>query len=92
MQTLRTSLNIWNNAFNDVTRLCLFAATGCFFAGGLLLLADIILPLGPRGIALMAVGCFFLAHGLIELIKLRWKTAVPTNHGLSTSPPRTRAA
>lgn len=73
MQTFRTSLNLWNHAFNDVTRLCLFAATGCFFVGGLFLLADIVFPLGSRGVALLAVGCFFLAHGLVELIKHRWQ-------------------
>jgi hypothetical protein len=75
MYMIRTSLNLWNHALNDVTRLCLFAATGCFFAGALFLLADIVVPLGPRGIALLAVGCFFLAHGVVELARHRWQAS-----------------
>ena len=75
MDTVWTSIKAWDQTLNDVTRLCLAATTGCFLVGGLFLLADAVFPLGPRGVALIAVGCFFLIHGLYELMKHWWQKA-----------------
>lgn len=63
------SIKSWDRSLEDVTRLCLCAATGCFLVGGAFVLADDLLPLAPRGIALLAVGCFFFVHGLFELAR-----------------------
>ena len=63
------SIKSWDRSLQDVTRLCLGAATGCFLVGSALLLADNLVPLAPRGIAILAVGCFFFIHGLLELAK-----------------------
>jgi hypothetical protein len=60
------------HALNGVTKICLAATTGCFLVGGLFLLADAVVPIGPRGVALIAVGCFFLTHGIYELAKQRF--------------------
>lgn len=86
MNTMWTSIKSWDDSFNDVTRLCLAATTGCFLVGGAFLLADVVVPLGARGVALIAVGCFFLVHGLFELAKHRWSgAAVPASIGPSPS-------
>ena len=76
MDTVWTSIKAWDQTLNNVTRLCLAATTGCFLVGGLFLLADAIWPLGPRGVALIVVGCFFLIHGLYEFVKQWWQTTV----------------
>src|SRR5262249_15116617 len=69
----------WDRSLNDVTRLCIAATTGCFLVGGAFFLADYFVPLAPRGIALLAVGGFFLAHGLYEFARHRWslRTVAP---------------
>jgi CHASE2 domain-containing sensor protein len=72
MDTVFHSMRTWDRSLNDVTRLCVAATTGCFLVGGALLLADYFVPLAPRGIALLAVGGFFLAHGVFEFAKHRW--------------------
>jgi hypothetical protein len=71
METVLRSMKSWNRALNDVTRLCIAATTGCFLVGGAFLVADFLVPVGSRGIALLAVGCFFLVHGLYELARHR---------------------
>src|SRR5437762_9026937 len=73
MDTVLRSMKSWDRSLNDVTRLCLAATSGCFLVGGLFMLADYLIPLGPRGIALVAVGFFFLVHGLVEFAKQRWQ-------------------
>ena len=72
MDMVLRSLKSWDRSLNDVTRLCIAATTGCFLAGGAFFLADYFVPLAPRGIALLAVGGFFLAHGLYEFARHRW--------------------
>jgi hypothetical protein len=72
MDTVLRSMKSWNQSLSDVTRLCLAATTGCFLVGGAFLLADYFVPLAPRGIALLAVGAFFFAHGVFEFAKHRW--------------------
>jgi len=72
MDTVLRSMKSWDRSLNDVTRLCIAATTGCFLVGGFFLLADYFVPLAPRGIALLAVGGFFLAHGLYEFARHRW--------------------
>jgi hypothetical protein len=72
MDTVLHSMKSWDRSLNDVTRLCIAATTGCFVVGGQFLLADYFVPLAPRGIALLAVGGFFLAHGLYEFARHRW--------------------
>jgi hypothetical protein len=74
MDTVWTSIKAWDHAFNDVTKLCLAATAGCFAVGGLFLLADGVVALGPRGIALLVVGCFFLIHALFEVVKQWWQS------------------
>src|SRR5262245_12085826 len=59
----------FDQSLDGVTRLCLGTSAGCFLVGGAFLAADIFVPVGPRGPALVFVGCFFLAHGLYELGK-----------------------
>src|SRR4029078_3367352 len=78
MDTVLQSMKTWDRSLNDVTRLCVAATTGCFLGGGLFVLADFFVSLAPRGIALWAVGGFFLVHGLAEFARDRWfDTAVP---------------
>lgn len=72
MDTVLRSLKSWDRSLNDVTRLCIAATTGCFLVGGAFFLADYFVPLAPRGIALLAVGGFFLAHGLYEFARHQW--------------------
>jgi len=81
MDTVWTSIKSWDQTLNDVTRLCLAATAGCFLVGGLFLLADAIWPLGPRGVALIVVGCFFLIHGLYELMMQWWQRAARKRRG-----------
>src|SRR5262245_12642897 len=83
MNTVWTSIKTWDQTLNDVTRLCLAATTGCFLVGGLFLLADAVFPLGPRGVALIAVGCFFFIHGLYELI-MQWRQATAKKRSAGT--------
>jgi hypothetical protein len=66
------SMKSWGHSLNDVTKLCLAAATGSFLVGGVLVLSD---NVAPRGIALLAVGGFFLVQGLFEFAKHRWQAA-----------------
>jgi hypothetical protein len=77
---------------NDVTKICLAATTGCFLVGGLFLLADGFIPLGPRGLALIAVGCFFLAHGIFEFAKQHLSREVKEPATDSSSEPTGRTA
>ncbi len=79
MDTVLRSLKSWDRSLNDVTRLCIAATTGCFVAGGAFLVADPIVPVGPRGIALVAVGCFFLGHGLYEYVRHRLDSTKRSN-------------
>ena len=72
MDTVLQSMKTWDRSLNDVTRLCVAATTGCFLVGGLFVLADFFVSLAPRGIALWAVGGFFLVHGLAEFARDRW--------------------
>ena len=72
MDMVVRSLKSWDRSLNDVTRLCIAATTGCFLVSGAFFLADYFVPLAPRGIALLAVGGFFLAHGLYEFARHRW--------------------
>ena len=72
MDMVLRSLKSWDRSLNDVTRLCIAATTGCFLVAGAFFLADYFVPLAPRGIALLAVGGFFLAHGLYEFARHRW--------------------
>jgi hypothetical protein len=76
MNTLWQLVQSWDRSISNVTRLCFTASAGCFVAGGILLALDLLVPVGPRGIALLPVGCFFLAHGLYELAKERWHAAI----------------
>jgi uncharacterized membrane protein HdeD (DUF308 family) len=72
MTTVCTSPKPSVRPLNGVTKICLAATTGCFLVGGLFLLADLIWPVGARGVALIVVGCFFLAHGIFEFAKQWW--------------------
>jgi len=78
MDIVLKSKKSWDRSLNDVTRICLAATAGCFLVGGALVLADYVAPLAPRGIALLAVGCFFLVHGLFEFAKQLWQSANAT--------------
>ncbi len=78
METVLRSMKSWDRSLNNVTRLCIAATTGCFLVGGAFLAVDHVVPVGPRGIALVAVGCFFLIHGLVELAKQWWQSTVAT--------------
>ena len=75
MNTLWLVFQSWDRSLTNVARLCFTAAVGCFAAGGVLLALDFLIHAGPRGVALLPVGCFFLAHGLYEIAKEHWLAA-----------------
>jgi hypothetical protein len=74
MNTVWASVEAWDHAFNELTKLCLAVTAACFSVGGLLVLADGLVSSGPRGIGLIVVGCFYLIHGLVEVGNQWWKT------------------
>jgi len=65
----------WLRSLNDVTRLCLGMTAGCFTVGAILGLAACFFPVGSRSVGLLAVGCFYLIHAVVELLKQHWRYA-----------------
>ena len=71
MSTINRPIVYWIHRQSDVTQLCLALTIASFLVGALLLIANMIVPLGPRGAGLLAVGCFYLCHGVAEGLKNR---------------------
>ena len=71
MSTINRPIVYWIHRQSDVTQLCLALTIASFLVGALLLIANMIVPLGPRGAGLLAVGCFYLCHGIAEGLKNR---------------------
>jgi hypothetical protein len=61
--------------FNGVVKLCLVTASACFLVGLALSLASYAFPVGSRSVALFVVGCFYLSHGVFELLKQSWSNS-----------------
>jgi len=75
MTSVHRRPNKWLRSFNDVTRLCLGTAAACFLVSAALTLAGCFFPVGARSAGVFAVGCFFLVHALVELLKQQWDYA-----------------
>jgi len=69
MSNIKQSIASWVRSQSDVTQLCLALTVACFAMGTTLIVANIFLPLGARGGGLVAVGCFYLCHGVVEGLK-----------------------
>ena len=73
MSKTTRSIVSWIRSQSDVTQLCLAMSIASFVVGALLLIANLLVPLGPRGAGLIAVGCFYLCHGIAEGFQNRRK-------------------
>ena len=67
--------------FNDVVKLCLVTASACFLVRLALSLASYAVPVGSRSVALFVVGCFYLSHGVFELLKQSWSNSETPSGG-----------
>jgi hypothetical protein len=73
MSNITRSIVSWIRSQSDVTQVCLAMSIASFVVGALLLIANLLVPLGPRGAGLIAVGCFYLCHGIAEGLRNRRK-------------------
>jgi hypothetical protein len=72
MRSIRYSPGHCLSSLDDLVQFCFGLTAGCFLVGAVLAVAGCFLPIGPRGVGLFAVGCFYLVHGMIALASQWW--------------------
>lgn len=64
---------LWFQSLDHVTQLCLSLTAASFITAAALGLAGYIWPVGSRSIGLVAVGCFYLAHAVVQMVHQQWR-------------------